>query len=147
MKGNFMDMDLVSIIRGHRSKSKFRKASSEEITLTEKSVPRYSEFPDLLFDEILIEFKLQRVEILVLIYIYRKIWNPNNAYSKYGIGPMLSHQDLSKVLKIDLDELQKAIRKLESLGLIETIRVGQYFIRKYFTEKNDINFNQNYDDF
>lgn len=143
-----MDLDLVSIIRKHRSRNRYNKKSGElEIRDQEIPIPKVSEFPDVLFDEILVNFKLQRIDILVLIYLYRKVWCLPNIYSKYGIGPILPLQEVSKNLKVDFEELQKAIRKLESLDLIETIRVGQYFIRKYLTEKNDFIYGQSYDDF
>ena len=41
----------------------------------------------------------------------------------------------------------QSIRHLESYGLIETIRSGQYFVRKYFTEENDLKYGQDYDHF
>jgi DNA-binding MarR family transcriptional regulator len=109
--------------------------------------PSTSEIPDLFFDEILVDTKLSRIEILVLMYLYRQVWCRPNLYKTYGISPIMSHSEVSAKLEIELEDLHQAIRKLESFNFIETIRSGQYFVRKYFTEKNDKQYGQYYDDF
>ena len=54
---------------------------------------------------------------------------------------------MAKQLKLSIEEIYQALRKLEELGFIGTIRSGQYFVRKYFTKDNDEKFGQTYDDF
>ena len=46
-----------------------------------------------------------------------------------------------------LKTTQEHIRALENYGLIETVRSGQYFVRKYFTRELDSEFGQTYDEF
>ena len=136
--------DLRSILTKHSP----RKVSSQHPQDKKNSLtPTTSEIPDLFFDDVLVRFKLSRSDILVLMTLYRVVWCRPNLHRKYGIGPILSHGDLAKNLGLEMDELYQSIRKLESFGFIETIRLGQYFVRKYFTEENDKLYNQSYDDF
>lgn len=112
-----------------------------------KKLPTSSEIPDLLFDEVLIENRLGRAETLVLLFIYRQVWCRPNLFKTYGYTPVMGYDEMAKKMGLDLDELFSGIRRLEALKLIETIRSGQYFVRKYLTEDRDLEFGQSYDDF
>jgi DNA-binding MarR family transcriptional regulator len=111
------------------------------------SYPDSSEIPDLFFDEILHLYKLSRMEILVLMFLYRQVWSWPNLYKKHGIGPLNSFSDLASRLNMTHEELVNHLHTLEKFHLIETVRSGQYFVRKYFTEEFDFKFGQHYDDF
>jgi DNA-binding MarR family transcriptional regulator len=106
-----------------------------------------SAIPDLFFDDILINFKMTRVEIVLLMYFYRITWCKANMHKKYGIAPMVSHSDVASKLEIDMNTLHQTIQRLSAFGFIETIRSGQYFVRKYFTADLDKKYGQTYDDF
>jgi hypothetical protein len=106
-----------------------------------------SEIPDLFFDEILVQNKMTRIEIMVLMLLYRQVWCRPNLFREYGIGPVQTYVDMAHGLGVGLDELQGAIRNLERLEFIETVRSGQYFVRKYFTKENDEVYGQHYNDF
>ncbi len=138
--------DLRTILSTHHSKpgsasANAIKATSGEITATT------SEIPDLFFDEILVDIKLTRTEVLLLMYLYRITWCKPNLHSKYGIAPIISHLELAKNLDISNEIFHQTIRRLEGFNFIETIRSGQYFVRKYFTEDNDRKYGQTYDNF
>ncbi|MEX0798239.1 MAG: hypothetical protein WD025_02275 [Bacteriovoracaceae bacterium] len=135
--------DLRSILTSHHNKS---KAHATKDTLESASASS-SEIPDLFFDEILIQYKMTRIEILLLMYLYRITWCRPNLHKKFGIAPIISHSDLAKSLDISIDMLHQNVRRLESFKFIETIRAGQYFVRKYFTEENDQKYDQTYDNF
>jgi DNA-binding transcriptional regulator YhcF (GntR family) len=60
---------------------------------------------------------------------------------------MFSYASLATDLGIEMAELNQGLRNLENYGLLDTIRSGQYFIRKYLTKDWDIHFGQKYDDF
>ncbi len=140
-------VDLHTILADHRLKR--RKLGQQPRTgESEKGlVATASEIPDLFFDQVLLEYKLTRVEIVVLMYIYRHVWCRPNLYKKYGISQLLSHTEMANSLNIELDNIYHALRKLEEYGFLSTIRSGQYFVRKYFTKDNDEIFVQTYDDF
>ncbi|MFN8370088.1 MAG: hypothetical protein U0T83_05625 [Bacteriovoracaceae bacterium] len=138
--------DLQSILINHHSKSKVKSEDTSDPEVR-NNVATTSEIPDLFFDEILTNFKLNRFEILVLMYLYRLVWCRPNLYKTYGYGQVLSLTEVAKSLNIETDEVYNALRKLESLDFIETIRAGQYFVRKYFTAELDKFYGQNYDDF
>ena len=137
--------DLRSILSSHHSKNSAAanviKATNGEINATT------SEIPDLFFDEILVQIKLTRTEVLLLMYLYRITWCKPNLHRKYGIAPIVSHTELAKTLDISNEILHQTIRRLEGFKFIETIRSGQYFVRKYFTEENDRKYGQTYDNF
>lgn len=135
--------DLRSILSSHQMKSK-ANATKDPV---ETSGASSSEIPDLFFDEILIKHKLTRVEIILLMYLYRLTWCRPNLHRKYGIAPIISHAEVALQLDISPEMLHQNIRTLESFGFIETIRAGQYFVRKYFTEDNDKKYGQSYDNF
>ena len=60
---------------------------------------------------------------------------------------MISHEELAKNLDISNEILYQTLRRLEGYMFIETIRAGQYFVRKFFTEEYDKKFGQSYDNF
>lgn len=138
-------VDLRTILQDHRSK----KQAPQESLKVENEPPRpvTSEIPDLFFDEILVTYKLSRIEIMILMYIYRRVWCHANLYKKYGISQLLSHTEMAKALHTPIESIYQALRKIEELGFITTIRSGQYFVRKYFTREFDELFGQTYDDF
>ena len=109
--------------------------------------PTSSKIPDLFFDEVLVDYKLTRPEVLVLMYLYRITWCKPNINSMHGIAPIISHKVTSENMELQVDTLLQSLKKLETYGFIETIRSGQYFVRKFFTEENDKKYGQTYDDF
>ena len=137
-------VDLQSILAEHRSKNKVGEATSEG---SANPISTSSEIPDVFFDKIIIDYKLNRIEILVLMYIYRKVWCLPNMHRSHGISPMMSHTEMAKKLALTIEDVYSALRKLEEYEMIKTIRAGQYFSRKYFTRELDIQFNHAYDDF
>ena len=139
-------VDLHSILLDHKAKKK----KSDEISHEQEGpsvTPTLSEIPDMFFDQILVEFKLGRIEILVLMYIYRMVYCRPNLYKVFGISPLLSHYEMAKTLVLEVPETIGAIHKLEELGFLSTIRAGQYFVRRCFTKENDEIFKQTYADF
>jgi len=137
--------NLRDILSAHNSKSESNSASTIEKSSEVQATT--SEIPDLFFDQILVDYKLSRIEILLLMYLYRSTWCKPNLHRKFGIAPILSHADLAKHLDITNEILYHTFRKLESYRFIETIRSGQYFVRKFFTEEFDKKYGQTYDDF
>jgi predicted transcriptional regulator len=128
--------------------SKKRKVNDiQKSSLGPFTPPVASEIPDLFFDVVLLKFKLNRYEIVVLMHLYRQVWCRANLYKSHGIGPINSLAELSQVLQLSIEELHHHIRSLENYGFIETVRSGQYFVRKYFTEDLDQAYGQNYNDF
>lgn len=136
-------VDIHSIIATHKN----RDEETMSLLETEIQNPTISEIPDIFFDSILVNFKLTRIEILVLMYLYRKVWCRPNLYKKHGISQLLSLTDMVNRLDVKIEEIHHSIRKLENFGFISTIRVGQYFVRRYFTKELDESFGQNYDEF
>lgn len=138
-------VDLHSILADHRSKDD--SVSSSDFADSQSSDPSVSEIPDLFFDDVLQKFKLTRVEIMVLMYLYRRVWCRPNLYKTHGISPLMSHTDMANNLTLHLEDVYHALRHLEEYNFISTIRSGQYFVRKYFTKDHDDFFAQTYDDF
>lgn len=138
--------DIRSVLSQFNSRKK-KEAEVEKSQVGPSSTATSSEIPDLFFDEILQKFKLNRQEISLLMLLYRQVWCRPNLYKSHGIGPLNSYADLSSRLEIPSDSLMTFLKNLENYGLIETVRSGQYFVRKYFTEDNDVKFGQNYDEF
>lgn len=134
-------------IRSLLSQYKERKSESGEPIQLEvaSATPTHSEIPDVFIDEILPNTKLSRAEISLLMLLHRQVWGRPNLYRSHGIGPLNSYQELSRLLHLEQDELINTIRSLENHGFIQTIRSGQYFVRKYFTEANDLKFAQRYE--
>lgn len=138
--------DIRSVLSSHHPKSATH-GSKPANPMYDHNMPTSSEIPDLFFDEILVKFKLTRVEILCLMYLYRSTWSKPNLHRKYGIAPIVSHNELAIRLDISNEILHQTIRRLEGFDFIETIRSGQYFVRKFFTETNDRMYGQTYDNF
>jgi DNA-binding MarR family transcriptional regulator len=139
-------VDLQSILADHNSR--YRRAKKTDIDDSKKKLsPTVSEIPDIFFDHIIVKYKLTRIEILVLMYLYRRVWCKTNLYKIYGLSQLLSHTEMANSLGIDLDDVYHSLRVLEEYSFISTVRSGQYFVRKYFTKDNDEVFGQTYDDF
>lgn len=138
--------DLRTILSSHHSKTG-STANNAIKTVNNEVKATTSEIPDLFFDEILIQVKLSRVEILVLMFLYRITWCKPNLHKKYGIAPIVSHSEIIEKFDINQEVFHQTIRRLEGFNFIETIRSGQYFVRKYFTEENDRKYGQTYDNF
>lgn len=137
--------NIRDIISAHNPKNDSAIHATREIE--NEVIASTSEIPDLFFDDILVQFKLTRIEIILLMYFYRITWCKPNLHKKYGIAPIVSHAETAKNLDITIDIFHQTIRRLEAFGFIETIRSGQYFVRKYFTEENDKKYGQSYDNF
>jgi len=138
-------VDLHSILADHTSKNAVTEPS--EISNSQSSGPSVSEIPDMFFDSVLQKFKLSRIEIMVLMYLYRRVWCRPNLYKMHGISQLMSHTDMANNLSLPLEDIYHALRNLEDYNFISTIRSGQYFVRKYFTHEADDNYGQTYDDF
>lgn len=138
--------NIRDIISAHSPKREINPENS--LNHKEKEfVATTSEIPDLFFDDILIQFKLNRVEIVLLMYLYRQTWCKPNLHRKFGIAPMVVHTQIAEKLEISMELLHQTIRRLEAFSFIETIRSGQYFVRKFFTEELDKKYGQSYDNF
>ena len=137
--------NIIDIITAHSSKNESNFNSTKVPENYEHATT--SEIPDLFFDDILVQFKLTRIEIILLMYLYRSTWCKPNLHKEFGMAPIISHVEVSDKLDISIDILHQTVRRLEGFGFIETIRSGQYFVRKYFTEELDKNFSQTYDNF
>lgn len=134
--------DLQSILTSHHpANSGSMKPIKTEIKATMSAIP------DLFFDDVLVKIKLSRVEILLMMYLYRITWCKPNIHKKFGIAPMINYEEVALKLDVSTEIFHQTIRRLESFGFIETIRSGQYFVRKYFTEENDQKYGQTYDNF
>lgn len=139
-------VDLQSILAEHRSKKKVDN-SHHKGGGGPSHKPTSSEIPDVFFDKIIIDYKLNRIEILVLIYIYRRVWCFPNLHSSHGISQMMSHTEMAKNMGLAIEDIYTSLRKLEEYDMIRTIRAGQYFSRRYFSKEMDELFEQTYDDF
>ena len=141
-------VDIHSILADHRSKAKSDDSINAGNTgLDQEFPPTASDIPDVFFDKIIVDYKLSRVEILVLMYIYRKVWCLPNLHRSHGISQMMSHREMAKKLGLGIEDIYLSLRKLEEYDFLRTIRVGQYFSRRYFSKEMDIKFGQTYDDF
>lgn len=136
-------VDIHSIIATHKNREVGATRDDENSFPTAD----FNSIPEIFFDEILVNYKLSRVEIVILMYLYRKVWSKNNPYQVHGISQLMSMSEIVDKLKISLEEIHQSILKLENFGFLSTIRVGQYFVRRYFTKEYDDYFGQNYDDF
>ena len=141
--------DIRSILSQFHSKKKTKSASDvqksgEGGALTDASL---AAIPDLFFDDILHRYKLTRPEITLLMFLYRQVWTRPNLYKSHGIGPLNSYVEMAQLLHFTQEELSQHLRSLENYGFIDTVRSGQYFVRKYFTEELDNKYGQDYDQF
>ncbi len=141
-------VDIHSILADHRSKAKSDDGSNAETGGRNFELgPSTSEIPDVFFDKIIVDYKLSRVEILVLMYIYRRVWCLPNLHRSHGISQMMSHTEMAKNLGLAIEDIYSSLRKLEEYDFIRTIRAGQYFSRRFFSKEMDTTFGQTYDDF
>ncbi len=138
--------DIRSILSQFHSRKR-KENDVQKSGIRPLSTPVASEIPDLFFDDVLQKFKLNRHEISLLMHLYRQVWCRANLYKNHGIGPMNSLTDLSSLLHLSIEDLHQHVRTLENYGFIETVRSGQFFVRKYFTEDLDHKYGQNYNDF
>jgi hypothetical protein len=139
-------VDIHSILAEHRGKVKHDDIL-EASGRSQDHNPSASEIPDVFFDKIIVDFKLNRIEILVLMYIYRRVWCFPNLHRSHGISQMMSHTEMAKNLGVAIEDIYSSLRKLEEYDFIRTIRAGQYFSRRFFSKELDVSFGQTYDDF
>ena len=139
-------VDLQSILAEHRSKKKVDYSHNKGGGGVLHN-PTFSESPDIFFDKIIVDFKLNRIEILVLMYIYRRVWCFPNLHRSHGISQMMSHTEMAKNINVAIEDVYSALRKLEDHDMIRTIRAGQYFSRRFFSKAMDEMYEQTYDDF
>jgi DNA-binding transcriptional ArsR family regulator len=139
--------DIRSVLSQFHSKKKRAAGDVQKSTVGPHAKASSSEIPDVFFDDILQKIKLNRPEISLLMLLYRQVWCKPNLYKSHGIGPLNSYAELSSTLNLTHEELSYHLRALENYGFIETVRSGQYFVRKYFTEEFDTMFGQDYDQF
>ena len=138
-------VDLHSILQDHIPKNTGKVSDSKKMPAM--PIPTFSDIPDLFFDTILTSYKLTRVEIIVLMYLYRKVWCKPNLYRVYGISQLMSLTEIANSLNVKIDDIYSSLLKLEEFGFISTVRSGQYFVRKYFLKEYDEYYAQTYDDF
>lgn len=139
--------DIRSVLSQFNARKKRDNEDTQKSGVRPASIASSSEIPDVFFDVVLQKFKLNRFEITLLMYLYRQVWCRPNLYKSHGIGPLNSYTEMGANMGISTDELSTHLRSLEMLGFIETVRSGQYFVRKYFTEELDAQYGQNYDEF
>lgn len=139
-------VDLRSILTEHRSKVK-GEDSHDSSGAEHQIASSTSDIPDVFFDKIITDYKLNRIEIIVLMYIYRRVWCFPNLHRSHGISQMMSHTEMAKKLGVAIEDVYSALRKLEEYDFIRTIRAGQYFSRRFFSKSLDDEFGQTYDDF
>ena len=136
-------MNIQTTLDSHRSRSsEYRTSDSKEAPLPSTSI-----IPDLFFDNILVQYKLNQMETMVLMFLYRQVWCRPNLYRKYGVSPIFSIETISGSWGVTAKDIYLALDKLRTLEFIELIRSGQYFVRKYFTKDFDKLYRQNYDGF
>ncbi len=138
--------DIRSVLSQFQSK-KNREKDVQKSGVGPSESASSSEIPDIFFDVILQKHKLSRIEVLVLMFLYRQVYCRANLFKAHGIGPLNGYAEMGTVLNLSPDEVTHAIRALENYGFLETIRSGQYFVRKYFTEEFDLKYGQDYDQF
>ncbi|MBA2405090.1 MAG: hypothetical protein H0V66_10000, partial [Bdellovibrionales bacterium] len=124
--------DIRSILSQFHSKKK-PKTDVQKSETGPHDEPSGSVIPDIFFDDILHKHKLTRPEITILMFLYRQVWCRPNLYKSHGIGPLNSYAEMATYLHLSTEELAQNLRSLETYGFIETVRSGQYFVRKYFT--------------
>ncbi len=139
--------DIRSVLSQFHSKKKRNQDDVQKSGVRPHDQASSSEIPDLFFDEILNNYKLTRSEITLLMFLYRQVWCRPNLYKSHGIGPLNSYADICTFLHFTHEELTHHLRALEKYGFIETVRSGQYFVRKFFTEAFDSKYGQDYDQF
>lgn len=139
-------IDIYKTIQGHRSRFNNQKIISQN-NLGPEIQTDYLTIPELFFSEILPNIKLSRIEIVLLMHLYGLVWCRANLYAKHGISPLISLNEMAKKLNIGAQEQYLALKRLEDLDFIKTIRSGQFFVRRFFLKELDDAFEQDYDDF
>lgn len=139
--------DIRSVLSQFHSKKKQKESDVQKSETGPHAEASSSVIPDVFFDDVLQKHKLTRHEITVLMFLYRQVWCRPNLYKNHGIGPLNSYLEMANYLHLTTEELAQNIRSLETYGLIEVVRSGQYFVRKYFTSALDIKYGQDYDQF
>lgn len=139
--------DIRSVLSQFHSKKKSAGSAVQTAEVDPSENPSSSEIPDIFFDLILQKYKLTRQEIALLMVLYRQVWCRANLYKSHGIGPLNSYLDLASLIGLTSDEIVHNLRAVENYGFIETVRSGQYFVRKFFTAELDRKYGQNYNDF
>jgi hypothetical protein len=139
-------VDLHSILQEHTPR-KLGRETTDSKKMPSLPTPTYSDIPDIFFDSVLTSYKLTRIEIIVLMYLYRKVWCKPNLYRVYGISQLMSLTEMAKSLNVHIDDVYGSLLKLDGFGFISTVRSGQYFVRKFFLKEYDEYFAQTYDDF
>ena len=142
-----MEDNIRSVLTQFQTKKKRDTGEVQKSAVGPSREASSSEIPDIFFDVVIQKFRLNRLDIAVLMYLYRQVWCRPNLYRSHGIGPLNSYTEMAGLLGISHEELAVHIRALENFGLVETVRSGQYFVRKFFTEEMDSQFGQNYDEF
>ncbi len=136
--------ELQKILTTHKSGG---RSQVDNVRVRKKKYATTAEIPNLFFDEILVDFKLNRFETILLMFLYRKVWCYPNLDREYGISPVIEVPEIERTFRLTHKEVLSALSSLENHQLIETIRPNQYFVRRYFTNENDNICGQNYDDF
>lgn len=136
--------DIRSLLSQYRARTN-KEGAKAPLKSSSTEIPTLSEIPDIFFDEILPQMKLTRVETALLMLLYRQVWCRPNLYRSHGIGPLNSYLEISRLLNIEQEDVIQSLRSLENYGFIQAIRAGQYFVRKFFTEHNDIKYGQHYE--
>lgn len=136
--------DIRSLLSLYRSRNNRTESSGVEKAAAPEAATT-SEIPDVFFDEILPTIKLTRQEIMLLMMLYRQVWCRPNLHRSHGIGPLNAYYEIERALNMNQEELIATIRSLEGQGFIQTIRAGQYFVRRFFTEHNDTKYGQQYE--
>jgi hypothetical protein len=148
MPRNFFDfLDIRSVLTQFQTKTKRESGEVQKSSTRSSKEASTSEIPDVFFDVVLQQIKLNRYEISLLMLLYRQVWSKPNLYRTHGIGPLNSYAELCATLHLTHEELGTYLRALENYGFIETVRSGQYFVRKFFTEELDSKYGQDYDEF
>ena len=137
-------MDIHSVLQNHLVKQTVENSFPEE---KKDSLVSESLIPDVFFDDILSQYKLNRMEIMLMMFLYRKTWCGEQPYQKYGVSPAITHTEMAKIQGLEREDVYRVMRKLEFLALIEPVRNGQYFVRRYFTENLDEKYGQIYKQF
>lgn len=133
--------ELKNILQQHRNGVKRARVAERGRT---PELPTFSSIPDNFFDFILIEYRLTRADLSLLLYLYRRTYSEDNELKDFGIAPMLGLNALARHLALTKEELFRSLTLLEKLGLLSTVRSGQYFIRRFFTEEFDQLYGQTY---
>ena len=138
--------EIRRVLEKFPSKKELTSSSNENVSNELNNECTFIDIPEVFFTDVMERIALNRNELRVILYLYRQIYCYPNLYEKYGISQLNDLLELSKYFKLNYNELHKILKSLESYELIQTIRSGQYFIRRYFFTEYDEFFGQVYDD-